>query len=628
MCGIFAYLGPENPLATCVRGLKGVESRGYDSAGIAGFLKRREKKQPRGKKHRGEIFFFKQTGSVDALARNIPPEKLALAIGHTRWATHGKPNDRNAHPQLDASSEPAIALVHNGAIDNYAHLKHLLERKGRLFRSDTDTEVIVQLIKEYYRSNLLEAFAKALKELEGSFAIVAIHKDHPDQILAAARSCPLAIGWNAEKKEHLISSDPNAFFKQGDLKVTFLENDQIAVVREGSLQVFDQNLEAISHKQVPFSARDLPEPSKEGFEHYMLKEIFDQPAVMANMLSKRTKRFPLLDELVPYTNAFSEIDQITLLGCGTSWHAALLASYLIEDVAKITTRAEIASEFRYRNPVLGKNSLVVAISQSGETADTIAALRAAKMRGVRTLSICNVNYSTLVREADHTLLLEAGLEISVCSTKAFTSQMAMLSLFCLHLAKVQSIPVSDVWNLRSLQSIAPMMKSILGKKEEIARVASRYAHYKKFIFLGRNAMYPASLEAALKLKEISGIVANGYPAAELKHGPIALIDESFPIVAFCANKQTHAKMVNNLLEVKARGAPILAITFEEDQEIPKIADDTILLPRGLDEWSLVFASTTAAQLLAYEIARIYGQETDYPYDIDKPRNLAKCVTVE
>ncbi len=602
-------MGPQNPLKTCIKGLKDVEYRGYDSAGIAGF-------------YQGRLRLFKKQGTVDSLIKHIPLQRLDLAIGHTRWATHGKPNDLNAHPHVDTSEEPELALVHNGTIDNYIKLKRFLQEScSREFVSDTDTEVIVQLIQYNNKGDLLRAFANSLQQLEGSFAIVAIHKDRPDLILAAARECPLAIGCNAEKQEHIISSDHNAFFDR-DLHVTFLEN-QIAVVSQGKLELFNEHLQPVEKASVAFSALDLPAPSKEGFEHYMLKEIFEQPALIEKMLQKRLYASCPFPELLSCTETLQSIDQIVLIGCGTSWHAAKLAADLFEDVTRIVSRAEIASEFRYRNPVFSPCTLVVAISQSGETADTIAALREAKRRGAHTLSICNINHSSLVREADYTLLLEAGPEISVCSTKAFTLQLTLLTLFAAYLSDLRCTPYSGRSELlRDIQTVPDGLEQVLQQCDQIQELARQYAHETRFIFLGRGMMYPVALEAALKLKEISYKDAIGYPAGELKHGPMALIAPTLPVVAFCANRATRAKMKNNLLEVKAREAPILAIASEDDLDISSIADDVIFLPSGGDWSSTLLSVVAGGQIFPYGIARCDER------DVDRPRHLAKCVTVE
>ncbi len=614
MCGIFAYLGPENPLDICLQGLKGVESRGYDSAGLAVVFNK-------------EIFSFKKKGSVEglfhALAANelsSPPfDQLDAIIGHTRWATHGEPDDTNAHPHLDETK--AFALVHNGIIENSHALKQELSALGKQFLSDTDTEVIVQMMHHQYEGDLLEAFSKTLESLEGSFAIVAIHRDYPDMMLAAARESPLAIGYNQSKKEQFISSDPNTFIGR-DLDVVFLEKDQIALIRKGHLQIYDSRLKALSLKSRKFSAKSLSPPSKEGYAHYMLKEIYEQPKMIENLLEKRfPKNTPIFPELTPF-KGLVDVDQIILAGCGTSWHAGKFAADLFEEIAGVSSRAEIASELRYKRPVLSKKTLFIAISQSGETADTIAALREAKKRGIKTLTLCNVNYSTLVRESDYTILLDAGIEISVCSTKAFTSEIATLLLLAVYIAqKKKRLFLGQTALVSSVQQIPKALSKVLEKADEIYQIADAYSSYDRLFYLGRRHMYTACLEAALKVKEISYIDANGYPAGELKHGPIALLDENSPVIAFCANQETLAKTTSNLLEIKARKAPILAIASSSQTGIASIADDTIYLP-SMNDILDVFPATIAGQLFAYGTAKALRRL------IDKPRNLAKCVTVD
>jgi glucosamine--fructose-6-phosphate aminotransferase (isomerizing) len=592
MCGIFGYIGEKNALQTCLSGLEQLKYRGYDSTGIGGIAK-------------GNVVFCKEVGDLAHLKQKLDLETLEIAIGHTRWATHGKVSKQNAHPHLDAKQ--TIALVHNGIIENYDTLREELRQKGIIFTSETDTEVVAQLIATYYEGNLVEAVQKTLPLLKGHFAIVLIHKDHPDQIVAAARECPLCIGYDDACSEAIISSDPNAFLGFS-LNVLFLRHDEIAKVQKGKIEIFDKQKKQIRKTTERLDAQ-FEAPSKEGFEHFMLKEIYEQPSTiqkaMLGSLEEGSVQFEALSE------EFRKAKNVWFIGCGTSAHAGFIGSFYLEDLAHIPAHCEIASEARYR--IIPPNTLVVAISQSGETADTIAAVREIKARGFKVLGICNVKNSTLTRETDGCIFLKAGPEISVCSTKAFTSQITVLYLFALYMAKKREAS--------ELQKIPAQIKQVIDQAAQIAKIAEKYSHFNNFFFMGRRYMFPTCLEAALKLKEISYVNANGYPAGELKHGPIALIDNNFPVIAFCANSKTQDKILSNLQEVKARGAPVLALAPQGMKTVQTIADDIIWLPPTTDELS-PFASVVAGQLLAYSIAKKRG------CNIDQPRNLAKSVTVE
>jgi len=592
MCGIFGYIGAKDPLKTCILGLEQLEYRGYDSTGIAGI-------------ENGAIAFCKEVGKLSNLKQKLTLKSLELAIGHTRWATHGKVTHANAHPHLD--SNEAIALVHNGIIENYDVLREELKKEGVSFVSETDTEVITQLIGKYYTGNLVAAVQRVLPRLKGHFAFCLIHKDHPDQIIAAARECPLSIGSDDCGTESIISSDPNAFLGSS-VNILFLRNDEIAKVTKGKIEVFDSNQKSIVKKTERLDS-SFKAPSKEGFEHFMLKEIFEQPATIQKALLGRFEEGQVHLEGLP--KEFNRPSSIWLIGCGTSANAGAIGALFLEEFAQIPAHCEIASEARFR--IIPQNTLVVAISQSGETADTIAAVREIKAQGIKVLGICNVKNSTLTRETDGCIYLKAGPEMSVCSTKAFTSQITVLYLFALFLAKAG--------NIDDLQKIPAQVQQVLKQAPHIQKIAKKYSRYENFFYMGRRYMFPSCMEAALKLKEISYVNANGYPAGELKHGPIALIDADFPVIAFCANHQTEDKIVSNLQEVKARGAPILALAPENLKVVSKIADDIIWLPPTTDALS-PFASTVAGQLLAYYIAKERG------CDIDQPRNLAKSVTVE
>ena len=585
MCGIVGYVGERDPLEMCLSGLKQLEYRGYDSAGIAGICE-------------GVLKSCKEAGKIVSLEKKVRLENfhLELAIGHTRWATHGEPTHRNAHPHFDRSGD--LALVHNGIIENYESLKGLLE--GVPFSSETDSEVIVQLIGKFYKGDLLRAVQETTSLLKGSFAIAVIHKSHKE-IVVASHDCPLCIGFGA--KETMIASDLNAF-SSGIKHVVFLKNGETARVWAGGLDAFE-GTDPISKKREPLES-EFTIPSKGNFEHYLVKEIFEQDRTVQRLL-----REPLqLDQKL------LSAQNIWILGCGTSAHAAALGALYFEDFAHIGVNVEIASEARYRNLRFGPDTLVIAISQSGETADTIAAAREAKRKGCKILGICNVKNSTLSRESDHTLFLHAGPEISVCSTKAFSAEVALLLLFILQRAKGEAEQI-----LSEFGKIPSHIQQVLQKASALRTLAKKYAHFEHFFFTGRRYMVPTCMEAALKLKELSYVNANGYPAGELKHGPIALISRQFPVVAFCANRQTQEKLLSNLMEVKARGAPILAFAPEDFPNIEAVADDVFWLPPTIDSLA-PFSSTVASQLFAYFVAEERG------CDIDQPRNLAKSVTVE
>lgn len=610
MCGIFGYVGKKNCLSIMLQGLKQLEYRGYDSTGIAGFDK-------------GKMVFVKDAGKISLLEEKIvkKPFSFPIAIGHTRWATHGKPTSLNAHPHIDQKKK--LAIVHNGIIENFLPLRDMLQKKGVTFRSDTDTEVIAHLISFYYKNDLKKAMQKCLRLLKGSFAIAAIHQNEPDQILACARESPLSIGFNDSHTESVISSDPNAFLGKS-LNVLFLKNDEIAIVKANKVSIFDKKLHPM-HKALERFDGKTTIPSKKGYEHFMLKEIYEQPlSVQKAIMGRYSEEFATADfeDLGFSPKELLSTKHILIIACGTSWHAGSIAAAMLEDMARIPTQAEIASEIRYKNPIISNETLVIAISQSGETADTIAAIREAKAKGAKILGICNVKNSLLARESDSCIYLKAGPEISVCSTKAFTSQIAVLTLFSLYMARLRHMTKEEgVTLLHELKKIPQKLKLLLDKAEKIQEMAEKYSHYENFIFLGRKYMYATCLEAALKLKEISYVNANGYPAGEMKHGPIALIHPKHPVIAFCSNKQTYDKMLSNLMEVKARGAPILAIAPSGYHSIESVVDDVIWVPSTLDELA-TFPSTVAGQLLAYYIAKKRGCE------IDLPRNLAKSVTVE
>ncbi len=610
MCGIFGYIGPEDSAQVCIDGIKSLEYRGYDSAGIAGLLN-------------GEILSRKESGKLSSLKTSLEnlPLRLDVAIAHTRWATHGEPSVKNAHPHFDQNN--TVAVVHNGIIENHNALRDMLISKGIKFSSDTDTEIVAQLIADCYEGNFLEAVQKALGFLRGFWGFAIIHKNHPNQIIAASRESPICIGLSPHRKEAFISSDANAF-NLNNLDVMFLHNDEIALITAGEVEVFNAKALKIDKKKERLE-NETQVISKNGFEHFMLKEIFEQPQTVQQAFHGRflmdigTAEF---ENLKLTREELLSVTRIIIVGCGTSWHAASVAASMLEDKARIPTTAEIASEFRYRNPIIDENTLVIAISQSGETVDTLAALREAKIKGAKVLGICNVRNTSLTREADSCLFMRAGPEISVCSTKAFTSQLTVLALFTLLMARLRSVDTKEGQNfLKELQELPNVIEKVLRQKDQIETIAKEYAKYENFFFLGRHYMYTTSLEAALKLKEISYLNANGYPAGEMKHGPIALASADLAVIGMCGNKKTYEKTLSNLMEVKARGAKILAFAPENSPEIEKVAHNVIYLPQTLDELASIPYSV-ASQLLAYYIAKERGCE------IDQPRNLAKSVTVE
>ncbi|MBU6446788.1 MAG: glutamine--fructose-6-phosphate transaminase (isomerizing), partial [Verrucomicrobia bacterium] len=573
MCGIFGYIGEDDPLQTCLLGLEQLEYRGYDSTGIAGLVD-------------GQIAICKEVGKLSQLKAKLTLQRLTIAIGHTRWATHGKVTPVNAHPHQDV--QEAIALVHNGIIENYEELKEELHTQGVRFQTETDTEVLTNLIAKCYTGDLVQAVQKALLRVRGHFAFALVHKHHPQEIIAAARECPLSIGVNDAHTESIISSDPNAFLGK-TLNVLFLRSGEIAKVEKGKVSVFDSQLRSLAKKTERLDAGTAA-PSKEGFEHFMLKEIYEQPSTVQKAYLGRLEEGEVQFESL--SEEFRTPSQICFIACGTSAHAGAIGALLVEDFAAIPSHYEIASEARYR--ILPQNTLIVAISQSGETADTLAAVREMKARGYKVLGICNVKNSTLTRETDACIFLKAGPEVSVCSTKAFTSQITVLYLFAQFLSGKR---VSE-----DLKNVPAQIEKVLECAPRIQQIAKKYSRFNNFFFLGRRYMFPTCMEAALKLKEISYVNANGYAAGELKHGPIALLDPHFPVIAFCANHQTEEKIVSNVQEVKARSAPILALAPESLKGIAKIVDDVIWLPNTSDALA-PFASTVAGQLFAYFVAK-------------------------
>ncbi len=609
MCGIFGYIGFQDPVKMSINGLKNLEYRGYDSAGIAGI------------NDHGELLCCKEEGKIAVLEQAINAVKLQLnvAIAQTRWATHGRPSKLNAHPHLDHLH--SLAVVHNGIIENHESLRKMLEEQGTVFISQTDTEVIAHLISFFYQGDLLKAVQQTVPMLKGSFAIAIVHRDFPRQIIAVAHECPLIVGIGVN--EAFVSSDANAFLAHTK-EVVFLSNAEIAVIQSDKLEIYDLSLSLLPRTSEILDAF-TQDVSKGSFEHFTLKEIFEQPQTIRNaLLSRFSQEYgtAFFEELKFDESELLAVERILILACGTSAHAGCLAAYMFEDLARIPTQVEISSEFRYKNPVVPPGTLVIAISQSGETADTLAAVRELKAKGSKILAICNIYGSTLAREADSSIFLKAGPEIGVCSTKAFTSQVVVLSLFCLMMSRMRHMGKKEGQDfLEALLKLPEQVQLVLQNHNRIRDVAVKYAHYQNFFYVGRRYMFPTSLEGALKLKEISYINANGYPAGEMKHGPIALINEDCPTIALCANKVTYDKILSNLMEIKARNGHIIAIAEEGSEELKGIVDDLLWIPRTVDELTPIL-TTVVAQLLAYYIAYARGA------NIDQPRNLAKSVTVE
>ena len=616
MCGIFGYMGAskdkKRSINVCLQGLKNLEYRGYDSSGIAGVLD-------------GSIKSCKQVGKVSLLETLLAKQELEMegAIAHTRWATHGKPTKINAHPHADEKN--TCAIVHNGIIENHHVLRNKFIDSGVTFQSETDTEVIAALISNHYQGDILSAVQKATQDLEGSFALAVIHRDHPNTLIVCAHESPLAVGLSKDRSESFIASDANAF-KGYDVDVIFLKDGQIAKVTANTAEMFEANGAPL--KIEPINLNLASETiSKNGFDHFMLKEIHEQPQTIQDALEGRidlefgTAKFT---ELKNWVCDLQKSHHILILACGTSWHAGLLAASLFEDLARIPTQAEIASEFRYTNPLISEDTLVIAVSQSGETADTLAAVREAKAKGAKVIGFCNVPHSTLTREADETIFLRAGQEISVCSTKAFTSQLCVLSLFALHMARIRHLSKEEGQSfLQDLIKLPTKVKQVLAKSKDIEAFAKKYSSFEHFFFLGRRYMFPTCLEAALKLKEITYLNAGGYPAGEMKHGPIALVNPALAVIALCGNTQTKEKMHSNLMEVKSRGSPMLAFAQDDDEYIGDITSDVLYLPKSSDLLAPIEYSV-ALQLFAYYVAVQRGLSED----IDTPQNLAKSVTVE
>ncbi len=615
MCGIVAYIGKRSAAPLLVEGLRRLEYRGYDSAGLSAL-------------QNGHIETRKRVGRIDALAdllRDQPVDGL-VGISHTRWATHGQPSDANSHPHLDASGK--IAIVHNGVIENYQSIKDRLVCEGHKFVSDTDTEVLAHLIGQCYQGGngagekkLVEAVRVALRQVIGTYGVAVLCVDCPGVIVGARRGSPLVVG--VGKNENFLSSDVNAIVAH-TRDVIYLNDHDIVTIKAENFHV-ERLDEERARVQISKVEHDVGSMEKGDFPHYMLKEIFEQPRAMQDAMRGRFNRDECSAALGGLNMSNAELrsmDRIIMTACGTSWHAALVGEYLIEEIARVPCEVEYASEFRYRNSPMDKHTLLFAITQSGETADTLAAMREARRKGHKALGICNVVGSTIARESDGGIYVRAGPEVGVASTKAFTSQVAVLALIALHLGRLHHLSATEGAHfIENLEAIPDKIAQILKQSDAIRAIATKYKDAKNFLYLGRRFNYPVALEGALKLKEISYIHAEGYPAAEMKHGPIALIDEETPSVFVCPRDAIWEKTMSNIEEVKARHGRVIAVATESDQEIGRKADDVIYIPSTIDALYPLLTNIPL-QLFAYHVAVQLGR------DVDKPRNLAKSVTVE
>ena len=614
MCGIVGYIGTKKAYPILIKGLKRLEYRGYDSAGVAMIS------------DCGELNVYKTKGKVDNLTDYCSDKDVTGCVGiaHTRWATHGEPSARNAHPHYSRSQN--LAIIHNGIIENYADIKMQLQTKGVEFKSDTDTEVLVQFV-EYImvRKNitLLEAVQVALHQVIGAYAIAIVDKREPRQIIAARKQSPLVVGIG--KDEFFLGSDASPIIDYTD-KVVYLEDGNIAVIRLGEELKVLSILGKEQHLKVSTVDINLGQIEKSGYEHFMLKEIFEQPECLVNCMRGRINvesDHVTLSAMIDHRRQLVGAKRIVIVACGTSWHAGLIAGQLFESLCHIPCEVEYASEFRYRNPVVTKDDVVIAISQSGETADTLAAIQLAKQKGAFIYGICNAIGSSIPRATDTGTYIHVGPEIGVASTKAFTGQLTVLTMLALCLAAERKTISGELYRqmVKELTLIPAKMKQALKTNEQIAQLAPIFTYAKNCLYLGRGYNYPLALEGALKLKEISYIHAEGYPAAEMKHGPIALIDSEMPVFVIATRDRLYEKVISNIQEVRARGGRVTALVTEGDTQIQKFADHIIVLPDTLECFQPLIASIPL-QLLAYHIAVCKGK------DVDRPRNLAKSVTVE
>ena len=632
MCGIVAYVGNRRAFPILIKGLQRLEYRGYDSAGV-GIIP----------DDQNRITTFKQAGKVEDLLEYIGDQDTngSIGIGHTRWATHGPPNQKNSHPH--SSSDGRFSLIHNGIIENYASLKKALEDKGYVFKSDTDSEVLMYLIEDVFKNGLkgfagkdnninwddednktlFKAIRIALNEVIGAYAIVVLNKENPNEFYAARKGSPLVIGIG--NNEYFVASDASPIIEYTD-KVIYLEDNEVAKINKNQEVVIKTIKNKNKNPYIQKLEQTLESIEKGGFDHFMLKEIYEQPKSIIDTLRGRINpknNDIILGGIKDHESKIINANRIIIIACGTSWHAGLIGEYLIEDLARINVEVEYASEFRYKNPIITKKDIIIAISQSGETADTLAALELAKAQGALTLGICNVVGSSITRTTSGGTYTHAGPEIGVASTKAFTTQVSVLLLYALRFSQLRKTVDRENYDhlINELNKTPERIEKLLSLNDEIEKISEIYKDARNFLYLGRGVNFPVALEGALKLKEISYIHAEGYPAAEMKHGPIALIDEEMPIVVIATRKDNYEKVVSNIQEVKARGGKLIAIVTEGDTEVKSIADHCIEIPKCFRELSPLL-TIIPLQLLSYHIALMRN------CNVDQPRNLAKSVTVE
>jgi glutamine---fructose-6-phosphate transaminase (isomerizing) len=611
MCGIVGYTGPREAYPIIIKGLKRLEYRGYDSTGVA--------------LQNGGLKVYKKKGKVAELEETLVGKNLHahVGIGHTRWATHGEPSDRNAHPHSSASGK--LAMIHNGIIENYTQLKKELLSKGYTFTSDTDTEVLLNFIEEIKKSNqcgLEEAVRVALKRVTGAYVILLLDEDNPDTIIAARKGSPLVIG--VGKGEHFLGSDASPMLEYTK-EVVYVNDYELAIIKPDELILKNLGNEKIT----PYVQKldlELAAIEKGGYDHFMLKEIFEQPQTIYDCLRGRSDAAAgtiTMSGIHQYAEQIMSANRIVMVACGTSWHAGLVAEYIFEELCRVNVEVEYASEFRYRNPVINKGDVIIAISQSGETADTLVAIENAKANGAIILGVVNVVGSSIARASHGGAYTHAGPEIGVASTKAFTAQLTVLTMIALKIGYEKGVLDKERYMhlLNELEAIPEKVSKVLEQNEHIKKLAEKYKDARDFLYLGRGYNFPIALEGALKLKEISYIHAEGYPAAEMKHGPIALVDETLPVVFVATQDTYHEKVVSNMQEIKARKGKVISVITEGDETSTALSDDIMIVPEA-DEIVAPLLSVVALQLLSYHIGVAKG------CDVDKPRNLAKSVTVE
>ena len=609
MCGIVAYIGQSEALPVLVGGLKKLEYRGYDSSGVSLI-------------DNGKICTVRASGKISALEAKLKenPVQGTIGIAHTRWATHGAPTEQNAHPHV--SFDGKISIVHNGIIENYASLKAKLIEKGITFKSETDTEVVAHLIARNYNGDLKDAVLKTLSLIEGTFGLAVICSDDPDTMIGARRGSPLILGIGNDK-DFFLASDVSAIINHTQ-KVVYLDDNDVVQIKRDGYSIVNMNSHEVTRdiQDVDFDAESI---AKGGFAHFMLKEIFEQPEVLKNTMRGRlliAEGNAKLAGLDTNIKELRNINRIIITACGTSYYAGMVGEYMIEDLAGVPVEVEYASEFRYRNPIIKPGTLVLAISQSGETADTLAALKEAQQKGATALAICNGVGSTIARTSDGGVYLHAGPEIGVASTKAFTSQVTVLAMIALLLGRQRRLSFEAGADIaRALTELPALVEETLKLSDSIAEIAKQYVKANNFLYLGRHFNYPVAMEGALKLKEISYIHAEGYPAAEMKHGPIALIDENMPVVVIAPKDALFDKVISNVREIKARGGRVIAVTTEDCKPLDEFADHLIKVPKTIP-MLMPILTCIPLQLMAYHIAVFRGN------DVDQPRNLAKSVTVE